>query len=162
MNLKNVTHPKKNTAEIEFVIDKLSFDNAVNAVYHKKVRNITINGFRKGKAPKHVIEKMYGTGFFYEDAINDLLPEAYEAALKESKEQAISRPEIEILSIDDNGVAVKATISTYPTDLTIKEYKGLSAEKEKKNATDEDVNAEIEKIRARNSRTIDITDRAAQ
>ncbi|MBO4264481.1 MAG: trigger factor [Clostridia bacterium] len=162
MKLKTTKYPEKNTAELTFIIDKASFDNAVNEVYKKKVKNITINGFRKGKAPKHIIEKLYGTGFFYEDAINDLLPEAYDAALKESGEKAVGRPEIDIEAIDDKGVTVKAKFEIYPTDLTLKTYRGISAVKESKKITDEDVMRELEAMRNRNSRLIDITDRPAQ
>ena len=87
---------EKSTVKIEFSVDKEVFDKAVDKVYRKQVKNMTIPGFRKGKAPKSVIEKMYGAGVFYEDAINDVLPEAYTAALAESGIDAVGYPEFDI------------------------------------------------------------------
>ena len=77
MSLKSVNKPETNVVEIEFTADKETFDNAVNKAYKKNVGSITVPGFRKGKAPKHIIEKMYGKGVFYDDALNDIAPSAY-------------------------------------------------------------------------------------
>ena len=152
---------EKNRYELQFSIDKATFDKATNAVYRKQVKNMTIPGFRKGKAPKSVIEKMYGTGVFYEDAINDLLPEAYTAALAESGIDAVGYPEFDIVSIDDNGLVMSAKVYVKP-DITVENYLGLEVEKTLEPVTDEEVDAEIQTVRERNSREIEITDRAVE
>ena len=108
MSLKNVTKTESTKAVIEFAVDAETFEKAVTAVYNKKKANITLPGFRKGKAPRSLIEKMYGKGFLYEDAINDVLPEAYEAALKESGLETVGKPEFDIVSIDENGLFTAA------------------------------------------------------
>ena len=109
MNLKNTTNPEKNVAVLEFVIDKETFDAEVTKVFEKKKADITLPGFRRGKAPRHLIEKMYGATVFYDEALDNLLPEAYEAALASTKLDAVSRPELDVVSIDDKGVALKAS-----------------------------------------------------
>ena len=152
---------EKNRYELQFSVDKATFDAAVSAVYRKQVKNITVPGFRKGKAPRSVIEKMYGTGVFYEDAINDLIPTAYTDAAKESGLEIVGQPEFDVVSIDENGLVLSAKVYVKP-DVEIKDYCGIEVEKEVKVVTDEDVNKEIETVRERNSREIDVTDRAAE
>ncbi len=161
MSLKNVTKKEKNMVEIEFSIDKKAFDEEVSRVYKSNVAKMTVPGFRKGKAPRSIIEKMYGKGVFYDEAINNLLPEAYTEALKESKEDVVSQPEFDIVSIDDNGVVLKAKVFVKP-EVKIENYKGIEVEKTVAKATAEEVNNDIEAARMRNSRMIEITDRAAQ
>ncbi len=161
MSLKNVEKKEKNTVELTFVIDKKRFDEQVTAVFKKNAPKMSVPGFRKGKAPRAIIEKMYGKGVFYDDAVNDLLPEYYTEALKESKAEAVSQPQFEIVSIDEGGVEIKATIYVKP-EVQIKDYFGIEAEKTVREATDEDVDREIQMTRERNSREIDVTDRAAQ
>ena len=161
MSLKNVTKKEKNLVEIEFSIEKKVFDEEVSRVYKKNVAKMTVPGFRKGKAPRSIIEKMYGKGVFYDDAINNLLPEAYTEAVKESKEDVVSQPEFEVVSIDDNGVVLKAKVYVKP-EVKIENYKGIEVEKTVAKATADEVNKEIESVRMRNSRMIDITDRAAK
>ena len=152
---------EKNQYELQFSVDKATFDAAVDKVYRKQVKSITVPGFRKGKAPKSIIEKMYGTGVFYEDAINDLIPEHYTAALKESGLEVVSQPEFDIVSIDENGLVLSAKVFVKP-EVEIKDYLGIKVEKEVTPVTDEDVNKEIETVRERNSREIEVTDRAAE
>lgn len=161
MSLKSVTSPEKNIKEIEFVIAKDAFDAAVTAAFKKNAAKMNVPGFRKGKAPRAIIEKMYGKGVFYEEAINSLLPDAYEAAEKEADIKPVSRPEFDIVSIDENGVTMKATVTVYP-EVTLKKYKGLKAEKDVKPVTDEEVEAEINRVRERNAREIEVEDRPAQ
>ncbi len=161
MSLKNVTKTEKNMVEIEFSIDKKAFDEEVSRVYKKNVSKMNVPGFRKGKAPRSIIEKMYGKGVFYDDAINNLLPEAYTEAVNESKVDVVSQPEFDVVSIDDNGVVLKARVYVKP-EVEIENYKGIEVEKNVRKATAEDVNREIEATRERNSRMIDVTDRAAQ
>ena len=152
---------EKNQYELQFSVDKATFDAAVDKVYRKQVKSIAVPGFRKGKAPKSIIEKMYGTGVFYEDAINDLIPEHYTAALKESGLDVVSQPEFDIVSIDENGLVLSAKVFVKP-EVEIKDYLGIKVEKEVAPVTDEDVNKEIETVRERNSREIEVTDRAAE
>ena len=151
----------KNQYELQFSVDTATFDAAVDKVYRKQVKSIAVPGFRKGKAPKSIIEKMYGTGVFYEDAINDLIPEHYTAALKESGLEVVSQPEFDIVSIDENGLVLSAKVFVKP-EVEIKDYLGIKVEKEVTPVTDEDVNKEIETVRERNSREIEVTDRAAE
>ncbi len=152
---------EKNKYELQFSVDKATFDAAVDKVYRKQVKSITVPGFRKGKAPKSIIEKMYGKGVFYEDAINDLIPAAYTDALTESKLDVVGQPEFDIVSIDDNGLLISAKVYVKP-DVEIKDYLGIEVEKEVVAVTDEDVDKEIETVRERNSREIEVTDRAAE
>ena len=152
---------EKNQYELHISVDKATFDAAVDKVYRKQVKSITVPGFRKGKAPKSIIEKMYGTGVFYEDAINDLIPAAYAEALDEAKLDVVSQPEFDIVSIDDNGLVLSAKVYVKP-DVEIKDYLGIEVEKEVVAVTDEDVDKEIETVRERNSRETEVTDRAAE
>ncbi|MBP3368523.1 MAG: trigger factor [Clostridia bacterium] len=161
MSLTKCEVIEKNRYELQFSVDKETFDKAINVVYRKMVKNINIPGFRKGKAPKAIIEKMYGKGVFYEDAINDLLPEAFSAALEESKIDAVGTPEFDIVSVDDNGLVMSAKVYVKP-DVTVANYAGLEVEKNVEKVTDEEVENEINMIRERNSREIEITDRAAE
>ena len=161
MSLTKCEVIEKNRYELQFSVDKETFDKAINAAYRKMVKNINIPGFRKGKAPRAIVEKMYGKGVFYEDAINDLLPEAFSAALDESKIEAVGTPEFDIVSVDDNGLVMSAKVYVKP-DITVADYVGIEVEKNVEKVTDEEVENEINMIRERNSREIEITDRAAE
>ncbi len=161
MSLTKCESIEKNQFELQFSVDKATFDAAVDKVYRKQVKSITVPGFRKGKAPKSIIEKMYGKGVFYEDAINDLIPATYPEALKESGLDVVGQPELDIVSIDENGLVLSAKVFVKP-EVSIKDYAGIEVEKEVAPVTDEDVDREIETVRERNSREIDVTDRAAE
>ncbi len=161
MSLTKCESIEKNKFELQFSVDKATFDAAVDKVYRKQVKSITVPGFRKGKAPKSIIEKMYGKGVFYEDAINDLIPVAYPAALSESGLDVVGQPELDIVSIDDNGLVLSAKVFVKP-EVSIKDYADIEVEKNVAPVTDEDVNREIETVRERNSREIEVTDRAAE
>jgi len=161
MNLVKSEVIEKNRYELQFSIDKETFDKETVAVYRKQVKNINVPGFRKGKAPKAIIEKMYGSGIFYEDAINNLLPDAFEAAIKEAAIEAVGQPEFDIVSLDDAGLVMSAKVYVKP-EITVKQYTGLEIEKELQPVTDEEVNIEIDMVRERNSREIEVTDRAAE
>ena len=124
MTLIKAEKAEKSTYTLEFSVDKETFEKAVNSVYRKQVGSITIPGFRKGKAPRSVIERMYGKGVFYEDAANDLLPEAYEAAQKEAGIQPVGRAEFDIKSIDENGIVFTASVPVKPV-VEIEGYKFL-------------------------------------
>ena len=161
MALKSKETIAANQQKITFEVDHDTFEGAINKVYKKSAKNITIPGFRKGKAPRAIVEKMYGKGVFYEDAINEILPVVYPEVIKEVEETIVSRPEFDIESIDDNGVVLSATFFTKP-EVEINDYFGIAVEKPVSHATDAEVEEELKRVQMRNSRMIDITDRAAQ
>ena len=161
MSLKNKTELEKNHWELEFTIDRPAFDAAVDKQFKANAKKITIPGFRKGKAPRAVIEKIYGKGVFYDDAVNDIIPDAYKSAVDESGFTPVSRPDLEIASIDENGVAVKAKIWVKP-EVEIADYFGIPATKYLPPVTDEEIDAELQRYRERNSRMIEVDDRAAE
>lgn len=162
MSLTKMTksETEANRYELEFSVDRETFAKALDASYRKNGANMTVPGFRKGKAPRALIEKMYGKGVFYDDAINDVLPDAYEAAIKESGLEVVGRPEFDIVSVDDEGLVLKAVVFVKP-DVKIEGYLGIEADKNVEEVTDEAVAAEIDRVRERNGRTVDVTDRAA-
>ncbi len=160
MKLRNVSTPEKNVREIEFIIDRNQFEKAVYNAYKANSSKVRIPGFRPGKAPKAIIEKMYGADFFYNDALNVILPDAYDAALKEADVDPVSSPEFDFDGNDEEGFLVKAKFYVRP-EIVLGQYKGLTAEKNIKETTEEDVDNEIDKIRHRNSRMVEITDRPA-
>lgn len=151
---------EKNKYEFSFTIEKPVFDAEIEKVYRKNAPKMNIPGFRRGKAPRHIIEKMYGSAVFYDEALDNLLPEAYEKALGETKLDAVSRPELDIVSIDDNGVCLKAAVWVRP-EVEISEYKGLSVDREAVNVAEEDILKEIDLTRERNARMLTVEDRAA-
>ena len=159
MSLKSRNKPTGNQVELEFTIEKEAFDKAVDAAYRKNVGKMNVPGFRKGKAPKAIIEKMYGKGVFYDDALNTLIPDAFEAALDEAGEKPVGQPEFDIVSLEGD-VVIKAAFPVKP-EVTVKNYKGYAVERTVAPTTDEEVDAEIAQVRARNSRTVDKTDRPA-
>jgi trigger factor len=161
MSLTKKELTDKNLYELEISVDHETFEAAVARVYKKQAGKFTVPGFRKGKAPRSIIEKMYGKGFFYEDAINDILPEAYESAIKEAELDVVGRPEFDIKSIDENGAVLTVKVYVKP-EVEIKDYKGIKATRKVEPVTDEELDAEIATVQNRNSREIEVTDRAAQ
>ena len=161
MSLKSQETIAQNQTKITFDVDKERFEAAVNKVFKQQSKNITIPGFRKGKAPRSIVERMYGKGVFYEDAVNELLPEVYPEALKEVKKTVVSRPEIDIVSIDENGVVLSATFFTKPT-VKIADYYGIEVERPVFDVDDDDIAEELKRVQQRNSRMIDVDDRPAQ
>ena len=161
--MKIIKNEKTNSLyELEIAVEKDVFEAAINKVYRKQVKNINVPGFRKGKAPRSIIEKMYGKGVFYEDAINDLLPTVYTDAIKEADiKDIVAQPEFDIVSVDDNGLVLSAKIYVKP-DAQIADYVGIEVEKTVEPVTDEELNHEIDTVRERNSREIEVTDRAAE
>ena len=150
-----------NQKKVTFSVDKATFETAINKVYKKAVKNITIPGFRKGKAPRALVEKMYGKEVFYEDAINEVIPAAYTEAMEGNEDKVVSRPEFDVETIDDNGVVLTATYFVKP-EVTIADYLGIPAERPVVKVTEEEVAEELKKVQMRNSRMIEVTDRAAQ
>ena len=161
MSFKSVSEPEKNVRVIEFGCDRKTFDEAVTAVYRRKAPKLTVPGFRPGKAPQHFIEKMYGSGIFYEDAVNDMIPVLYPDALKESGLDPVSQPEFDLVELNDEGLTLSAKFYIKP-EVKIEGYKELSVKKVVNEVTDEAVDSEIKSVRERNARSIEITDRPAK
>lgn len=151
-----------NKVKLSFVVPAEKFDEGLQTAYHKMVKKISIPGFRKGKAPMKVIENYYGEGVFYEDALDAIFPEIYSEALKEHDVHAVDRPELDVEQIG-KGKELKFTVEVFVRpDVTLGEYKNLGLEKEVAEVTDDDVNAEIERVRDRASRYVEVTDRPAK
>ena len=162
MILKNVEKKENNTAAFVVESDAAEFEKAVNDAYRKNRSSISIPGFRKGKAPRAVIEGMYGPEVFYQDAMDELAPAAYEFGLKESGLKTVGAPSSSDVNItDDRAVAYTFSVSVYP-EVTLGQYKGIEALKPSADVTDEDVDAELNATRKRNARMIDIDDRPAR
>ena len=157
MSLKNSTKTKENTYEVEVSVDAETFAKAVNKAYKKQVKNINVPGFRKGKAPKSIIEKMYGEGVFYEDAMQDCYPEALDAAAKEADLNVIAVDSLEAIDASKDGFTFKATVITYPV-IDINDYKGITVTKKSTRVTKKLIDEEIEKVRDRNRRMITVED----
>ena len=161
MSLKSQETIAPNQQKITFDVDKATFEAAISKVFKSASKNITIPGFRKGKAPRAIIERMYGKGVFYEDAVNELIPEVYPEVIKEVKETIVSRPEFDVVSIDENGVVLSATFFTKP-DVKIADYYGIEVNRPVFDVDDDDIAEELKRVQQRNSRMIDIDDRAAE
>ena len=162
MALKECTKREEaNSYELTVSVDGETFDKAVNAVYKKQVKKINVQGFRKGKAPRRIIEKMYGTEVFYDDAMQDCYPDALYDAAKEADVKIVAVEKLEALEAGKEGFTFKATVTVEPT-MEIDGYKGLEIEKKSTEVTDEMVDEEIEKVRDRNSRMVNVEDRAAE
>ena len=162
MALKEFTKKEAaNSYELVVTVDGETFEKAINKVYKKQVKSINIPGFRKGKAPRHIIEKMYGTEVFYDDAMQDCYPDALYDAAKEADVKIVAVESLEALEAGKEGFTFKATIVVEPT-MEIKDYKGLEIEKKSTEVTDELVNEELDKVRERNSRMVTVEDRPAQ
>ena len=161
MSLKSQETIGANQRKITFTVDRPVFDKAVDKVYRRQVKNITIPGFRKGKAPRAIIEKMYGKEVFFEDAVNDCIPDAWDALSGEITETVVSRPEFDVVTIDENGVELSATYFVKP-DVEISDYIGIPVNRPVVKVTDEEVDEEIKRVQTRNSRMIEVSDRPAQ
>jgi len=162
MSLKSSNKTDVNTTELIISIDADAFEEAVNKTYLKQKKDIQLKGFRKGKAPRKLIEKEYGEGVFYEDAINSLLPSELDSAVAETKLNLVDRPSVELLSVSKtDGVELKAVCVTKPV-IEISDYKGIKAAKKVKEITDEDVENQVYNIRKKNARLVSVDDRPAQ
>lgn len=150
---------EKNVATLEITVSAEKLEEGIAKAYIKNVKKFNLPGFRKGKAPRKLIEKYYGEGVFYEDAINEVCPEAYNEAVKEHNLEPVDRPSIEIIDIESGkGIVFKAEVTVKP-EVQLGDYKGIEVEKKEYNVTDEDVARELEILRNKNARIIDITDR---
>ena len=154
MNLISCEKLEKSMVELQFSIDAETFKAAVNNAFKREGKKYAIPGFRKGKAPRHMIEKMYGSDIFHYDAVNDLFPAAYEAAVKEAKIDVVGRPDPEVVSMSEaDGVVLKVKVAVKP-EVELGEYAGLTVTKEAKNVNEADVDAEVKRMQDRNGRLL--------
>lgn len=153
---------EKNMAKLTIEVSAEEFETALNTAYNKNKNRINVPGFRKGKAPRAMIEKMYGAGIFYEDAANAVIPEAYDKAAEESGLDIVSQPEIDVTQIEKGQTFIFTAEVAVKPEVTLGEYKGIEVEKADTEVTEEELDAELNRVREQNSRTIDVDDRAAQ
>ena len=161
MSLVSANKVETNTYELAVSVGVEEFKKGIDKTYKKTVKNITVPGFRKGKAPKSIIEKLYGESVFFEDTVNDMYPEAYTKAVEEAGISPVDRPEIEITEVSAQGFTFTAKVTVRP-EVTVKKYKGLKATKAPVSVGDEQVDEEIGKLRERNGRMVTVEGRAAK
>lgn len=149
-----------NMAKLTIEVSADEFEKALQAAYNKQKKSITLPGFRKGKAPRAMVEKMYGAAVFYEEAANIIIPEAYSKAVDESELDIVSRPEIDVVQIEKGQNFIFTAEVAVKPEVTLGDYKGLEVEKTEVVVTDEDVAEELKKEQEKNSRTINVDDRA--
>lgn len=153
---------EKNMAKLTIEASAEELGKAIESAYQKQKNKISIPGFRKGKVPRKMIEQMYGKGVFYEDAANELIPEAYAKALEECEEEIVSQPSIEVTQIEEGKPFIfTATVALKP-EVSLGKYKGIQIEKISTEVTDEEIDAEINKERESNAREITVEDRAVK
>ena len=162
MSLVSKNNVATNTFELEIQVPAEEFEKACERVYKRKGKRIEVPGFRKGHAPRKTIEKLYGDAVFYEDAVNDLYPSAIQSGVEEAKLEIVCRPEVEVTEVSkEKGVTFKAVCTVKP-EVIVKNYKGIKASKDVAEVTDVDITAEIDRMRERNARTVDVEGRAVE
>ena len=159
MSVKSCEKLEKSMVALTVEVSAEEFEAAVEKAYRKQRGSIRVPGFRPGKAPRKMIENMYGAGVFYEEAVNEALPDAYTAAVKEQELEVVGYPEVELLSVGKEGFSFKATVAVYP-EVTLGQYKGVEAPKAEVSVTDEDVEGRVKEMADRNSRMVSVEDRA--
>ena len=162
MIVKNVEKKENNTALFQVESDAAEFEAAVNGAYLKNKSSINIPGFRKGHAPRAIVENMYGREVFYQDAMDELAPKAFEYGLQEAELRIVGQPSISNVEVtEERTVCYTFSVTTYP-EVTLGQYKGLKAPKDVTVVSDEEVEEELEKARKQNARKVSVEDRAAQ
>ena len=161
MALKSSNLTQTNTYEVEVEVDGKTFMEAVAKVFKKQAKKISVPGFRKGKAPRAIIEKIYGEDVFYDDAMQDCYPEALDAACNEAGLKVVAVTGLEATQVSKEGFAFKATVVVEP-EIEIKDYDGIEVEKLSTEVTEEMIDEEIDRVRERNSRMVTVEDRAAE
>ncbi|MCI8668614.1 MAG: trigger factor [Lachnospiraceae bacterium] len=153
---------EKNMAKLTIEVSAEEVESALQRAYQKQKSKISIPGFRKGKVPRQMVEKMYGVGVFYEDAANDMIPAAYEKAASESELEIVSQPKIEVVQIEKGKEFIFTAEVAVKPEVELGEYKGVEVPKSETEVTEEDIMAEIDKEREQNSRIITVDDRAVE
>ena len=161
MNVQ-VENLEKNMAKLTIEVPAEELEKALDRVYQSQKKSISIPGFRKGKVPRAMVEKMYGAGIFYEDAANMLMQENYPAAVDQSGIDIVSRPTVDLVQIEKGKPFIFTAEVAVKPEVTLGKYKGVTVTKVDVSVSDEEVDAAVEKERQNNSRTIDITDRAVE
>lgn len=151
-----------NMVRLTIEVEAAEFDAATKKAYNKKKGTFSLPGFRKGKVPMKVIERAYGTGIFYEDAANDIMPKAYEEAVKESGLEIVSQPEIDVTQIGKGEAFIFTAEVAVRPEVTLGEYKGLEVDKVPTDITDEEVETELKKAQEQNAREVKVEDRAVK
>jgi trigger factor len=153
---------EKNMAKLTIEASAEEFEEALQKAYVKNKNKINVQGFRKGKAPRALIEKMYGAGIFYEDAANEIIPVAYEKAANESGLDIVSRPEIDVIQVEKGKSFIFTAEVAIKPEVTLGTYKGVEVEKKQAIVTDDEIMAQINREREQNSRIISVEDRPIQ
>ncbi len=153
---------EKNMAKLTIEVSAEEVEKAIEKAYQKQKSRISVPGFRKGKVPRKMVEKMYGVGVFYEDAINDMIPTAYEAAVKESELEIVSQPKIDVVQIEAGKEFIFTAEVAVKPEVELGEYKGVEVPKSDVSVSDEEIMAEIDREREQNSRIITVDDRAVE
>lgn len=153
---------EKNMIKLTVEASAEELEKAIQEAYLKNKSKINVPGFRKGKVPRAMIEKMYGAGIFYEDAANALIPTAYANAVEESGLEIVSQPKIDVIQIEKGKPFIFTAEAAVKPEVTLGQYKGIEVEKKNAEATEEEVAAELDKVRNQNARTITVEDRAVQ
>ncbi|MBE6778796.1 MAG: trigger factor [Ruminococcaceae bacterium] len=162
MSLKTATKKENSRVELEIEVDAATFGAAVSAAYKKDVKKMNVPGFRKGKAPRAMIEKLYGEGIFYETAMNDIYPTALDEAIKESGYTYVEdKIDLDVVSVGADGLVFKATITVKP-EVSVDGYKGIKVTKPSVAVSDEDVDKELTRLQERNARMVSVEDRGAE
>ena len=162
MSIKIEKTENKNELKLEFTIEAKKFDDAILKVYQKSARYFNIPGFRKGKAPFNIVERMYGDEIFYEDAFNELVPEIYEKEIEENKIEAVSKPNIDIVTMKKGeNIVFTAIVQTKP-EVKLGKYKGIELKNVEYPVTDDDVEHELSHMQEHNARIITVEDRAVK
>ena len=149
----------KNMVKLTIEVAAEEFEKAMETAYQKNKNKLSVQGFRKGKAPRSVVEKMYGPGVFYEDAANEVIPDAYEKAAVESGLDIVSRPEIDLVQVEKGKEFIFTAEVAVKPEVTLGEYKGVEVEKTEVNVTEEEVDAELNRVREQNARILTVDDR---
>lgn len=153
---------EKNVVTLEFTVSPEEFESAVNKAYLKAKNNINVQGFRKGKAPRHIIEKKYGKSIFYDEAMDIAIQEEYPKAVAEHKIDVIDSPKVNVEKFEEGQeIVITADVEVMP-EVELPEYKGIEVEKTEIKVTDEDVEKEITAVQEKNARIVEVTDRAVQ
>ena len=162
MNCKVEKTKNANEVKLEITIEAEKFDNAIKKVYFLSAKYFNIPGFRKGKAPQNIVEKYYGKEIFYEDAFNEVVPAEYEKALNENKIDAVSKPQIDVVTMEKGQDLVFTAIVQTKPEAKLKKYKGIEIDKIEYNVKDQDIENELKDMQDKNSRLITVEDRPAQ